>query len=131
MLVRRNADVDARTLTAIEGLAVRGDMTVKALCDYVLDVVTTVNNVGLVDVLSPGRVQRRTTVTAQPAAKELTELRAHLRSHQGPVGEWRQRERRHTIKSVEELREIYVGQDITRDKETTVYCRIGERSSRT
>ena len=36
-----------------------------------------------------------------------------------------------TIKSVEELREIYGGQDITRDKETIVYCRNGERSSRT
>jgi thiosulfate/3-mercaptopyruvate sulfurtransferase len=30
---------------------------------------------------------------------------------------------------VEELREIYGGRGITRDKEIITYCRIGERSS--
>lgn len=36
-----------------------------------------------------------------------------------------------TFKSAEELRQIYVGQDITPDKEVISYCRIGERSAHT
>lgn len=36
-----------------------------------------------------------------------------------------------TFKSVEELRQLYVGKDITPDKEVVAYCRIGERSAHT
>lgn len=36
-----------------------------------------------------------------------------------------------TFKSVEELREIYGGKDITPDKDVISYCRIGERSAHT
>jgi thiosulfate/3-mercaptopyruvate sulfurtransferase len=36
-----------------------------------------------------------------------------------------------TFKSAEELRQIYVGNDITPDKDIITYCRIGERSAHT
>ena len=36
-----------------------------------------------------------------------------------------------TFKSVEELRAIYGGKDISPDTEVITYCRIGERSSHT
>jgi thiosulfate/3-mercaptopyruvate sulfurtransferase len=36
-----------------------------------------------------------------------------------------------TFKSVEELRQIYEGKDITPDKDVITYCRIGERSAHT
>jgi thiosulfate/3-mercaptopyruvate sulfurtransferase len=36
-----------------------------------------------------------------------------------------------TFKSVEELRQIYEGKDITPDKDVVTYCRIGERSAHT
>ena len=36
-----------------------------------------------------------------------------------------------TFKSAEELRELYSAKGITRDKEITTYCRIGERSAHT
>ncbi len=36
-----------------------------------------------------------------------------------------------TFKSVEELRQLYMGKDITPDKEVIAYCRIGERSAHT
>jgi thiosulfate/3-mercaptopyruvate sulfurtransferase len=36
-----------------------------------------------------------------------------------------------TFKSADELREIYRGENITPEKETIAYCRIGERSSHT
>ncbi len=36
-----------------------------------------------------------------------------------------------TFKSYEELKDLYEGADITSDKETIAYCRIGERSSHT
>jgi thiosulfate/3-mercaptopyruvate sulfurtransferase len=36
-----------------------------------------------------------------------------------------------TFKSAEELRALYEGKGITRDKEVVAYCRIGERSSHT
>ncbi|QBD78265.1 sulfurtransferase [Ktedonosporobacter rubrisoli] len=36
-----------------------------------------------------------------------------------------------TFKCVEELRQIYLGQDITPDKDVITYCRIGERSALT
>lgn len=36
-----------------------------------------------------------------------------------------------TFKSAEELRQLYLGKDITPDKEVISYCRIGERSAHT
>jgi len=36
-----------------------------------------------------------------------------------------------TFRSAEELRQIYVGKDIARDKDVISYCRIGERSAHT
>src|SRR5437016_5561081 len=36
-----------------------------------------------------------------------------------------------TFKSAEELRQLYVGKDITPDAEVIAYCRIGERSAHT
>ena len=36
-----------------------------------------------------------------------------------------------TFKSADELREIYGGKGVTRDKEVVAYCRIGERSAHT
>ena len=36
-----------------------------------------------------------------------------------------------TFKPADELREIYGGKGVTRDKEVTAYCRIGERSAHT
>jgi thiosulfate/3-mercaptopyruvate sulfurtransferase len=36
-----------------------------------------------------------------------------------------------TFRSAEELRQIYEGKDITRDKDVISYCRIGERSAHT
>jgi len=36
-----------------------------------------------------------------------------------------------TFKSVEELRQLYMGKDITPDADVIAYCRIGERSAHT
>jgi len=36
-----------------------------------------------------------------------------------------------TFKSAEELRQLYMGKDITPDAEVVAYCRIGERSAHT
>ena len=106
------------------------DTSLRALRDYVLDVATTVNNVGLVDVRSPGEYSGE-LLSPPNLPQEGSQRGGHIPGAANIPWASAVNESDGTFKSVEELREIYVGQGITRDKETVVYCRIGERSSHT
>jgi thiosulfate/3-mercaptopyruvate sulfurtransferase len=106
------------------------DTSIRALRDYVLDVATTTNNVGLVDVRAPAEYSGE--LLAPPnLPQEGSQRGGHIPGAANIPWASAVNESDGTFKSVEELREIYGGRGIRRDKETIVYCRIGERSSHT
>ena len=106
------------------------DTTLRALRGYVLDVATTRNNVGLVDVRSPAEYSGEVLAPAN-LPQEGAQRGGHIpRAANIPWGT-AVNEADGTFKSVEELREIYGSRRITHDREIITYCRIGERSSHT
>ena len=110
--------------------ASNADTSIRATRDYVLDVASTRNNTGLVDVRAPAEFSGELLA---PAAlpQEGAQRGGHIPGAANIPWATAVNEADGTFKSVEELRSIYGGHGITGDKETITYCRIGERSSHT
>ena len=106
------------------------DTSVRATRDYVLDVASTRNNIGLVDVRAPAEYSGELLAPAN-LPQEGSQRGGHIPGAANIPWASAVNEADGTFKSVEELREIYGGKGITKDKETITYCRIGERSAHT
>src|SRR5699024_6453984 len=81
---------------------------------------------GLVDVRSSDELTGK--IVAPPGLTELAQRVGHIR-RVANLPWWTAVNEAGTLKSNEELREIYEGAEITPDKEIIVYCRIGGRSA--
>ena len=82
----------------------------------------------LVDVRSPGEF--RGELLAPPGYEQEGAQRAgHIPGAESVPWASAVNAEDSTFKSVEELRELYVGKGITEDHEVVAYCRIGERSA--
>ena len=106
------------------------DTSVRATRDYVLDVASTRNNIGLVDVRAPAEFSGELLAPAN-LPQEGSQRGGHIPGAANIPWASAVNAADGTFKSVEELRDIYGGQGITGNKETITYCRIGERSSHT
>ena len=106
------------------------DTSVRATRDYVLDVASTRNNIWLVDVRAPAEFSGELLAPAN-LPQEGAQRGGHIPRAANIPWASAVNEKDGTFKSVEELREIYGGKGITKDKEIITYCRIGERSSHT
>ena len=106
------------------------DPSIRALRDYVLQVATTRNNIGLVDVRSPAEYSGE-LVSPPDMPQEGSQRGGHIPKAANIPWSLAVNEEDGTFKSVEELREIYGGRGITPNREVITYCRIGERSSHT
>ena len=106
------------------------DTSIRATRDYVLDVASTRNNIGLVDVRAPAEYSGELLAPAN-LPQEGSQRGGHIPGAANIPWASAVNEADGTFKSVEELREIYGGKGITKDKETITYCRIGERSAHT
>ena len=104
------------------------DTSIRATRDYVLDVATSRNNLGLVDVRAPAEYSGELLAPAN-LPQEGSQRGGHIPGAANIPWAMAVNEADGTFKSVEELRDIYGGKGITRDKEIITYCRIGERSS--
>ena len=104
------------------------DTSIRATRDYVLDVATSRNNIGLVDVRAPAEFSGELLAPAN-LPQEGAQRGGHIPRAANIPWAMAVNEADGTFKSVEELRDIYGGKGITRDKEIITYCRIGERSS--
>ena len=106
------------------------DTSIRATRDYVLEVASTRNNVGLVDVRAPAEYSGE--LLAPPnLPQEGSQRGGHIPGAANVPWATAVAEDG-TFKSVEELREIYErGKGIRPQNETIAYCRIGERSSHT
>ena len=110
--------------------ASEADTSIRASRDYVLDVASTSNNVGLVDVRAPAEFSGELLAPAN-LPQEGAQRGGHIPGASNIPWLNAVNESDGTFKSVEELRQIYGSKGITPDKETITYCRIGERSSHT
>ena len=116
--------VDKRTYRAPQP-----DPSIRATRDYVLNVASTANSTGLVDVRAPDEFNG-TLLAPANLPQEGSQRGGHIPGAanipwaSAVSGDG-------TFKSVEELREIYGSKGISGDGETIAYCRIGERSSHT
>ena len=106
------------------------DTSIRAVRDYVLEVASTRNNVGLVDVRAPAEFSGELLAPAN-LPQEGSQRGGHIPAAANIPWASAVNDADGTFKSVEELRQIYGGQGITGNKETITYCRIGERSSHT
>ncbi len=104
------------------------DTSIRATREYVLDVATSRNNIGLVDVRAPAEYSGELLAPAN-LPQEGSQRGGHIPGAANIPWATAVNEADGTFKSVEELRDIYGGKGITRDKEIITYCRIGERSS--
>ena len=106
------------------------DPSIRATRDFVLNVASTRNNVGLVDVRAPAEYSGELLAPAN-LPQEGSQRGGHIPGAANIPWASAVNESDGTFKSVEELRAIYGGKGITKDSETIAYCRIGERSSHT
>ena len=106
------------------------DTSLRATRDYVLEVASTQNNTGLVDVRAPAEYSGELLAPAN-LPQEGSQRGGHIPGAANVPWASAVNEADGTFKSVEDLREIYGGKGITGDSETITYCRIGERSSHT
>ena len=106
------------------------DTSIRATRDYVLEVASTKNNVGLVDVRAPAEYSGELLAPAN-LPQEGAQRGGHIPAAANIPWGTAVNQDDGTFKSVEELREIYGGKGITANKEIITYCRIGERSSHT
>ena len=110
--------------------ASNADTSIRATREYVLNVASTQNNIGLVDVRAPAEFSGELLAPAN-LPQEGAQRGGHIPGAANIPWATAVNQDDGTFKSVEELRSIYGGQGISADKETITYCRIGERSSHT
>ena len=106
------------------------DPSIRARRDYVLEVATTRNNVGLVDVRAPAEYSGELLAPAN-LPQEGAQRGGHIPGAANIPWATAVDEADGTFRSVDDLRKIYGDRGITGDKEIITYCRIGERSSHT
>ena len=105
------------------------DTSIRATRDYVLEVASTQNNVGLVDVRAPDEFSGELLAPAH-LPQEGSQRGGHIPGASNVPWLKAVNESDGTFKSVEELSDIY-GKEVKPDREVIAYCRIGERSSHT
>ena len=107
------------------------DTSIRATRDYVLDVASTANNTGLVDVRAPAEFSGELLAPAN-LPQEGSQRGGHIPGAANIPWLKAVNEEDGTFKSVEELRELYQKDaGLNNDNEVIAYCRIGERSSHT
>ena len=104
------------------------DPSIRATRDYVLEIASTQNNVGLVDVRAPAEFSGELLAPAN-LPQEGSQRGGHIPGATNIPWLKAVNEADGTFKSVEELREVYGGSGMNPDREVIAYCRIGERSS--
>ncbi len=105
------------------------DTSIRATRDYVLEVASTQNNVGLVDVRAPDEFTGKLLAPAH-LPQEGSQRGGHIPGASNVPWLSAVDESTGAFKSVEELTDIY-GKAVKPDREVIAYCRIGERSSHT
>ncbi len=125
----RELTTDETSVEAVSYNAPAPDLSIRATRDYVLDVVSTSNNTGLVDVRSPDEFSG--ALLAPPnLPQEGSQRGGHIPGAANIP--WASAVAEDgTFKSVEELERLYGDAGISGNGETIAYCRIGERSSHT
>ena len=125
----RDLTIDAPEIAAASYAASDPDTSIRATRDYVLNVASTSNSVGLVDVRAPDEFNG-TLLAPANLPQEGSQRGGHIPGAANIPWATAVAEDG-TFKSVEELREIYGGKGISGESEIIAYCRIGERSSHT
>ena len=125
----RELTTDATSVEAVSYDAPAPDLSIRATRDYVLNVASTSNNTGLVDVRAPDEFNG-TLLAPANLPQEGSQRGGHIPGAANIPWATAVAEDG-TFKSVEELQAIYGGAGISGDGETIAYCRIGERSSHT
>ncbi len=125
----REVSTDSPSVEAVSYDAPPPDLSIRATRDYVLNVASTSNNTGLVDVRAPDEYNG-TLLAPANLPQEGSQRGGHIPGAANIPWATAVAEDG-TFKSVEELRAIYGGAGISGDGETIAYCRIGERSSHT
>jgi len=110
--------------------ASNADPSIRATRDYVIEVAFTRNNVGLIDVRAPAEFSGELLAPAN-LPQEGSQRGGHIPGAANVPWATAVNEADGTFKTVEELREVYLGKGLRADSETIAYCRIGERSSHT
>ena len=103
------------------------DTSIRATRGYVLEVASTQNNVGLVDVRAPDEFTGKLLAPAH-LPQEGSQRGGHIPGASNVPWLSAVNESDGTFKSADELSEIY-GKAVKADREVIAYCRIGERSS--
>ncbi len=125
----RELSMDAPEVEKASYCASDPDTSIRATRDYVLDVASTANSTGLVDVRAPDEFNG-TLLAPANLPQEGSQRGGHIPGAANIP--WASAVAEDgAFKSVEELQEIYGGKGISGDSETIAYCRIGERSSHT
>jgi thiosulfate/3-mercaptopyruvate sulfurtransferase len=106
------------------------DPSIRATRDYILEVASTRNNVGLIDVRAPAEFSGELLAPAN-LPQEGSQRGGHIPGAANVPWATAVNEADGTFKSVEQLRDVYLGKGLKTDSETIAYCRIGERSSHT
>lgn len=125
----RPLTIAAPAVAAASYAASDPDTSIRATRDYVLNVASTSNSVGLVDVRAPDEFNG-TLLAPANLPQEGSQRGGHIPGAANIPWATAVAEDG-TFKSVEELREIYGGKGISGESEIIAYCRIGERSSHT
>ena len=125
----RALTIAAPAVAAASYAASDPDTSIRATRDYVLNVASTSNSVGLVDVRAPDEFNG-TLLAPANLPQEGSQRGGHIPGAANIPWATAVAEDG-TFKSVEELREIYGGKGISGESEIIAYCRIGERSSHT
>ena len=120
---------DAPSVESVSYDAPAPDLSIRATRDYVLNVASTSNSAGLVDVRAPDEYNG-TLLAPANLPQEGSQRGGHIPGAANIPWATAVAEDG-TFKSVEELQEIYGGAGISGQGETIAYCRIGERSSHT
>jgi thiosulfate/3-mercaptopyruvate sulfurtransferase len=106
------------------------DPSIRATREYVIEVASTRNNVGLIDVRAPAEFSGELLAPAN-LPQEGSQRGGHIPGAANVPWATAVNAADGTFKTVEELRDVYLGKGLRTDNETIAYCRIGERSSHT
>jgi thiosulfate/3-mercaptopyruvate sulfurtransferase len=124
----RELTTDVAASTAASYKAQERDESIRTYRDPVRELIGAEGK-ALVDVRSPQEYSGE-LIAAPGYEQEGAQRAGHIPTAQSIP--WAQAVRDDgTFKSADELRELYEGKGVTKDKDVTAYCRIGERSAHT